>query len=568
MFRTEMIENADRSYDVVFYLEDNGYSTEAALEFLTKSRGFKKIRNIVLVGAVTVTIPLSQVVAKKADRYAMSYVFFGTNNQQLEYISVSQGSLGVISPSYFNLDANGQLEKVTISASYVESVHQQGMKVVPFLSNHWDRASGVAALENREALADELVKLIMANHLDGINVDIENVSEKYRDAYTDLVRLLREKLPADREVSVAVAANPNGWDLGWHGSYDYTALGEIADHLFIMAYDEHYLGGEPGPVASLSFVERSIQYALERVPSEKIVLGIPFFGRLWSQNGEVSGLGVSCQRAESIIARYGANVTYDRASRSPKAEFTLTAADQLVINGQTMEPGNYVMWYENSNSLKEKLALVDKYDLKGAGSWSLGQETADVWDYFSLWLNGKYFEDIAGHFASDAILSAAEKGYMVGVNHTSFAPEEAMTRAQAASVCARMLSLSDEDSPYSDTSGHWAEGQIGAMAKAGFLFGYSDGTFQPDAEITREELAALLFRVIGAEYAGEVSSFPDVQPERWSYEEITSLAAKNILTGYPDGTFRPEDYLTRGEMAFLMNQVEKSEKAVAPEADL
>lgn len=559
MYRTEMIENSDQSYDVVFYLEERDFSTEAALDFLTHSKGFKKIRNIILVGAVTVTIPLSQVLAKTA-RYAMSYVFFGTYSQQLEFISLSQGSLGVISPSYFNLDGNGELEDVAISASFIESVHQQGMKVVPFLSNHWNRASGIAALENREALAEELVHLIMTNHLDGINVDIENVSEKYRDAYTDLVRLLREKLPADREVSVAVAANPYGWNLGWHGSYDYTALGEIADHLFIMAYDEHFQGGDAGPVASLSFVEQSIQYALERVPSEKIVLGLPFFGRIWSEDGSVSGLGVSCQRAESIIARYGAEVTYDRSARSPKAEFTLTEADQLVINGQTMKPGRYVIWYENSTSLKEKLSLVDKYDLKGAGSWALGQETKDVWDYFSLWLNGKYFEDIADHFAADAILSAAGQGYMVGVSHTTFAPEEAMTRAQAASVCARILNLSDEASPFSDTSGHWAEGQIGAMAKAGLVSGYHDGTFQPDAEITREELAVLLYRVIGAEYAGEVSSFPDVQPGRWSYEEITALAGKNVLAGYPDGTFRPEAYLTRGEMAYLINQIEKTGK--------
>ena len=78
--------------------------------------------------------------------------------------------------------------------------------------------------------------------LDGINVDIENVTHEQRDAYTQLVRLLREKIPAHKEVSVAVAANPNDWQTGWHGSYDYAALAEVADHLFLMTYDEHYEG--------------------------------------------------------------------------------------------------------------------------------------------------------------------------------------------------------------------------------------------------------------------------------------------------------------------------------------
>lgn len=81
--------------------------------------------------------------------------------------------------------------------------------------------------------------------LDGVNVDIENVTEKQRTQYTELVRRLRESLPSDKEVSVAVAANPSGWNTGWHGSYDYAELGKYADHLFIMAYDEHYQGGAP-----------------------------------------------------------------------------------------------------------------------------------------------------------------------------------------------------------------------------------------------------------------------------------------------------------------------------------
>lgn len=98
-----------------------------------------------------------------------------------------------------------------------------------------------------------------------------------RDAYTDLVRLLREKLPADKEVSVAVAANPNGWTKGWHGTYNYKELAKYASYLMIMAYDESYEGGPEGPVASIGFVDRSIQYALKQgVPADKVVLGVPF----------------------------------------------------------------------------------------------------------------------------------------------------------------------------------------------------------------------------------------------------------------------------------------------------
>ena len=54
-----------------------------------------------------------------------------------------------------------------------------------------------------------------------------------------------------------------------------------------------------------------------------------------------------------------------------------------MIGGRTLEAGTYTFWYENEASLKEKLSLVNKYDIYGAGSWSLGQETADTWSYYS-----------------------------------------------------------------------------------------------------------------------------------------------------------------------------------------
>ena len=168
-------------------------------------------------------------------------------------------------------------------------MHQNGIRVVPFLSNHWDRTSGVNALlmltDWRRSFADT----INDYGLDGVNVDIENVTEKQRTQYTELVRRLRESLPSDKEVSVAVAANPV---VGTPAGTAHTTMrnwGKYADHLFIMAYDEHYQGGAPGPVAGYSFVQRSIEYALRYVPSDKIVLGIPFFQACVEQRRKCKG---------------------------------------------------------------------------------------------------------------------------------------------------------------------------------------------------------------------------------------------------------------------------------------
>ena len=76
-----------------------------------------------------------------------------------------------------------------------------------------------------------------------------------------------------------------------------------------------------------------------------------------------------------------------------------------------------------SDSIKAKLALVNRYGLKGAGNWSAGQETTDVWDYYELWLNGTYFSDISNHFAKDEIIRLSGEGVLKGVSDSQFGPE-------------------------------------------------------------------------------------------------------------------------------------------------
>ncbi|MDP4108816.1 MAG: S-layer homology domain-containing protein, partial [Bacillota bacterium] len=383
----------------------------------------------------------------------------------------------------------------------------------------------------------------------------ENLTELQRADYTRFVKLLREKIPPGKEVSVAVASNPWGTAKGWQGSYDYGALGEYADYIFIMTYDEHYSGGSPGAVASLNFVEKSIQYALRNVPKEKIVVGIPFYGRLWSTDGSINGLGISLNRIQELIKKYPHKVFVDAASGSPVAHITVT--DGFTLNGRTIKAGNYAIWYEDADSIKQKLALVGKYGLKGAGNWSAGQETPDVWDYYELWLNGHYFSDISDSFAKDDILRLSADGIVTGVTDTLFSPHTSLTRAQAAVIIARTLNLAEDSggAGFSDTAGNWAEKEILAAEASGIIKGYDDGTFRPDERVSRAEISAMIARMINASYEtrGE-PMFKDVSANYWAFNEVTSLAKLNILRGYSDNTFRPGSNVTREEAAAIIER--------------
>ena len=406
--------NSDGEYDII--IEYESHNSEFALEFnaiksiknnsrkileFIKSKA-KKIKisgvKVVVSGVVIASLAFSSLasVFSAKDRYNMGYLYSGTDQQHIEYVNRTSGVLDVVSPNYFNIQEDGSVTLNYLSESLITTMHSQGIKVVPFLSNHWNRTAGINALKDTELLSDQIAEYVEIYNLDGVNVDIENVTHEQRDSYTELIRLLREKIPEDKEVSVAVAANPNDWQSGWHGSYDYTELAKYADHILIMAYDEHYEGGDSGPVASINFVENSIRYALTKTSAEKIVLGIPLYGRIWSlDNNRIVGKGINIKTINQILQNCSVTVTYDETSKSVKAEFEITQvdADYTVGGDFVLTPGRYVMWYEDDRSYSAKLNLVSKYDIKGAGAWSLGEEDPSIWENYNSWINGSSTEN-------------------------------------------------------------------------------------------------------------------------------------------------------------------------------
>ncbi|WP_227937137.1 glycosyl hydrolase family 18 protein [Alkalihalobacillus deserti] len=338
------------------------------------------------------------------EKFNMSYLFFGSPSTYVKQVDDTKGSLHVVSPNYFDLNLDGQLEITwRLQTSFIDEMHKRGVRVVPFLANHWNRMAGINGLENREMLAQDVAAAIQKYNLDGVNVDIEGIGHTYRDQHTDFIRLLRQYIPNDKEVSVAVAANPNGWQTGWHGFYDYKGLSGYADYLMIMAYDESWESPDSpvGPVSSLSFFERSIQYALNQaVPNNKVVNGLPFYGRMWKLDGptlegvNLYGRGISNRQVSPLAKQFNGQFLYDEQSQTPYVTFTIPKGQSTFVGATKLTEGDYVIWYENEKSIKAKLHAPRKFDIKGTGSWALLHETPDTWDYYKQWLNGDNIDEL------------------------------------------------------------------------------------------------------------------------------------------------------------------------------
>lgn len=280
----------------------------------------------------------------------------------------------VLSPTWFHLDENG-LVKNSAEQKYVTWAHETGRQVWGLFDNGFDPDLTHAMLSDadlRIKVIKQLLTYVDLYQLDGINLDFENMYLKDKEAFVQFVReltpLLHEK---DRIVSVDVTFISRSEN--WSMCYDRESLGEIVDYMMVMAYDEHgTFSKSAGSVASLPWVERGIKAILEQVPNEKVILGVPFYTRLWQEsideNGQkkLSSEAISMERAEKWLAENKAQVVKDEATGQNYVE---------VKKGKVI----YKMWLEDEYSLQKRIELMKKYRLAGIAAWRRGYEKEKVW---------------------------------------------------------------------------------------------------------------------------------------------------------------------------------------------
>ena len=160
----------------------------------------------------------------------------------------------------------------------------------------------------------------------------------------------------------------------------------------------------------------------------------------------------------------------------------------------------------------------------------------------------------------DALNTTDHYQYLIGYPDGNFAPNKGMTRAEAATMFTRLLNerpvkWRHYDAGLSDIRpGDWYANTVGYAVQRGIVSGYPDGSFKPNKPITRAEFAAIASR-FDALAQGNAISFSDLAPSHWGYNAIRSAATKGWISGYPDNTFRPEQAITRAEVTAITNRM-------------
>ncbi|QGG47286.1 S-layer homology domain-containing protein [Heliorestis convoluta] len=182
------------------------------------------------------------------------------------------------------------------------------------------------------------------------------------------------------------------------------------------------------------------------------------------------------------------------------------------------------------------------------------------------------FSDIKGHWAEPWITKMVNQNVISGYPDSTYRPDHSITRAEFTTLVNKSFNKHNPNAQanFQDVkTTDWHYSQIASGQAAGYISGYPDGTFRPDNSITREEAAVLIAKVLQLQTTTTGITFTDSnQIENWSRASIAAITAKGIMTGYPDGTFQPQRPINRAEAAVLLDKAMNTPVEPRPEVGI
>lgn len=252
----------------------------------------------------------------------------------------------------------------------VEAAWKNGARpllvLTPFSQGAFNNQLVKIIVEN-ETIQDQvingLLEAVRERGYAGVNIDFEYILPENRIQYAEFVGKVRKVMnDSGYKVSVALAPKTSDDQRGLLvEGMDYALLGENADAVFLMTYEWGYTYGPPMAVAPLDKVRQVVEYALTRIPGEKIILGIPNYGYDWPLpyvRGITRAATIGNAEAVNIAAENGVSIEYAQISRAPWFTYKKSGIE-------------HVVWFEDVRSIEAKLELAGAYGLLGAWYWDI-----------------------------------------------------------------------------------------------------------------------------------------------------------------------------------------------------
>lgn len=249
----------------------------------------------------------------------------------------------------------------------------------------------------RDRMVGDIIEL--SKKFDGIQIDFEAVADRDAAAFHEFLKMIKAGMEPGKVFSVAlpsrVSAIPGD-------AYDYSIISSIVDKVYIMAYDQHWSTSKPGPVASLSWCRSIMDFAKNVIPADKLVMGIPLYGREWEER-YVKGKKIKVVEYKKVAAgKKSKKSKYKKVVRTvkipPRVEKTSRSVKSGSLNrlaygsraekGYSIDKGvtikiqgkgfSSVLYCDDVQATKEKFVLYRGY-VDSVGFWRLGMQCPEMW---------------------------------------------------------------------------------------------------------------------------------------------------------------------------------------------
>ncbi|MBR0350711.1 MAG: hypothetical protein IJH76_02640 [Clostridia bacterium] len=360
------------SYVIVISKTDDGWT-----KIRSKNGIVGYVKNDVIVNEVKIRDNMEEE-KQIQGKVSMVWDFYSQYVNAPDRSGKSYNGVNVVSPSFFYINKKGDFKENVGSKGleYIEWAHQNGYKVWPMISNSYETdmlettSTIMNSFEKRQALIENIVNACVEYKVDGINIDFENMKKEDKDMFS---RFIIELTPRIKEIGMVVSVDvtaPDGGDT-WSLCYDRNVIGHEADYIVFMAYDEYTASSSSaGTTAGVNWINANLNKFIkyDEVKPEKIILGIPFYTRLWTEktDGSLKSSIVNMKDVNNVIPS-SATKEFKEDVKQNYVEYQESGATKK-------------MWIEDIQSIKCKLDVINEYQLGGASFWALDREDPDVWD--------------------------------------------------------------------------------------------------------------------------------------------------------------------------------------------
>ena len=372
-FIAKTVDRVKKGSYVIVVSEDKGY---AKIRTENGKVGFVKSNKI----ANTVVVREEMQESKQIDgKVNLVWDYYSEVATAPDRTGVTMDGVNVVSPAFFHLNSKGELTENVGQAGqeYIEWAHSNGYKVWPMVQNAGNGMINVTSdimndYNKRQELINEIVVACVRYKLDGINIDFENMKQEDKDMYS---RFIIELTPRLKDMGLVVSVDvtaPDGSET-WSMCFDRNVIGDVADYIIFMAYDKYGTSSnKSGTTAGYDWVNVSLNKFLktEEIKSDKIILAIPLYTRLWTEDSSgkvVKQTTVSLKNMYNVIPN-GVEKQWDDNLKQYYVEY---------------QDGQYTkkIWIEDEKSLAEKISLIKNNNLAGVASWEKGMETDNFWTF-------------------------------------------------------------------------------------------------------------------------------------------------------------------------------------------